>query len=194
MDLQYQRNTRGTFNFTGSATANSAIVAVLPAGATPYSSDTTVTSDIKAMADYLAGFVATSSFTQGVLRRSIYQNTFSLFTQDQYQAMPNLTLNYGLRYDYNAPFNSPGVLSDFRPGGAGADPFGLVIAGNQIGSIYPGNKTNLAPRFRQLKSGSFKERMESSSMRSTSTASSTTVQAMEAQWERRRIRPEPRRW
>jgi hypothetical protein len=116
MDLQYQRNTRGTFNFTGSATANSAIVAVLPAGATPYSSDTTVTSDIKAMADYLAGFVATSSFTQGVLRRSIYQNTFSLFTQDQYQAMPNLTLNYGLRYDYNAPFNSPGVLSDFRPG------------------------------------------------------------------------------
>jgi hypothetical protein len=147
MDLQYQRNVRGTFNFTGSATANSAIVAVLPAGATPYSADTTVTSDIKAIADYLAGYVATSSFTQGVLRRSIYQNTFALYAQDQYQLLSNLSINYGLRYDYNAPFNSPGVLSDFRPGTAGADAFGLVIAGNQIGSIYPGNKSNVAPRF-----------------------------------------------
>jgi hypothetical protein len=147
MDLQYQRNVRGTFNFTGGATANSAIVAVLPAGATPYSADTTVTSDIKAMADYLAGYVATSSFTQGVLRRSIYQNTFALYAQDQFQLLSNLSINYGLRYDYNAPLTSPGVLSDFRPGTAGADAFGLVIAGNQIGSIFPGNKSNVAPRF-----------------------------------------------
>jgi len=159
MDLQYQRNTRGTFTFTGQATQNDAIRAILPAGATPYSCKTTetdktlpcndpTTADVKDMADYLAGYVASSSFTQGVLRRDIYQNTFSLFAQDQFQVLPNLTLNYGLRYDYNAPFSSPGVLSDFRPGTTGADNFGLVLDGTSgLGSIYPGNKSNLAPRF-----------------------------------------------
>jgi hypothetical protein len=151
MDLQYQRNVRGTFNFNGSATGNAAIQAILPAGATPYSTDTslnTSTADFRPLADYLAGYVSSSSFTQGYLRRSIYQNTFSLFAQDQYQVLPTLTLNYGLRYDYNAPFNSPGVLSDFRPGMTGTDAFGLIQPNTGgFGSIYPGNKTNLAPRF-----------------------------------------------
>lgn len=158
MDLQYQRNVRGTFTFSGQATNNDAIRALLPAGATPYFCKATETDktlpcndpagvDVKSLADYLAGYVASSSFTQGVLRRDIYQNTFSLFAQDQFQVLHNLTLNYGLRYDYNAPFTSTGVLSDFRPGAPGADPYGLVVAGNQIGSIYPGNKSNLGPRF-----------------------------------------------
>ncbi len=148
MDLQYQRNVRGTFTFTGQATANAAIVSLLPANATPYATDNSVGADVRAMADYLAGYVASSSFTQGNLRRDIYQNTFSLFAQDQYQLLQNLTLNYGLRYDYNAPINSPGVLSDFRPGAPGADAFGLVVPGGAgLDSIYPGNKSNIAPRF-----------------------------------------------
>jgi hypothetical protein len=150
MDLQYQRNVRGTFNFTGSATAinkstNLPNVALLP-GQTPYATDTSATADVIAMADYLAGFVSSSSFTQGVLRRDIYENTFSLFAQDQFQVLQNLTINYGLRYDYNAPFTSTGVISDFRPGAPGADAYGLV-QGPQLGSIYPGNKTNFSPRF-----------------------------------------------
>jgi hypothetical protein len=145
MDLQYQRNTRGTFTFTGAATANSAIVAILPAGATPYANDS-AGNDIKALADYLAGFVASASFTQGVLRRSIYQNAFDIFAQDQYQVTSHLTFNYGLRYAYNGPFSSTGVLSDFRPGANGADAFGLVIAGQTLSNIYPRNGTNFAPR------------------------------------------------
>jgi len=157
MDLQYQRNTRGTFSFSGTSTANAAIRATFPRGATPYScatSDTAATctsdpatSDVKALADYLAGYVATSSFTRGTLRRSIYQKAFDGFVQDQYQALPNLTLNYGVRYTYNGPFSSDGVLSDFRPGTPGADSYGLVIAGQQINSIYQKNTTNVSPRF-----------------------------------------------
>jgi hypothetical protein len=149
MDLQYQRNVRGTFTFNGTATSNAAIVALLPAGATPYSADTTVTSDIKVLADYLAGYVASSSFTQGVLRRGIYQNTFAAFAQDQYQATSKLTLNYGLRYEYNAPITSNGQLSVYRPGTVGADGFGLVLAGSPGAntSVYPGNHTNFSPRF-----------------------------------------------
>ena len=125
MDLQYQRNTRGTFTFNGLATANAAIVKLLPAGATAYSADATVGSDVRAMADYLAGYVSSSSFTQGMLRRSIYENTYSLFAQDQYQVTPTLTLNYGLRYDYNAPFKLT----------RGA--FGLPAGGDGSGCVRP---------------------------------------------------------
>ena len=150
MDLQYQRNTRGTFSFTGTASGNASIAAILPAGATPYATaaQDPATSDVKAMADYLAGFVASSSFTEGVLRRSIYQKAFDIFAQDQFQLLPTLVLNYGVRYTYNGPFTSTGTLSDFRPGTAGADAFGLVLAGGTgLPSVYQQNKTNVAPRF-----------------------------------------------
>ena len=82
-----------------------------------------------------------------MLRRSIYQKAFDGFAQDQFQIFPTLTLNYGIRYTYNGPFSSPGVLSDFRPGATGADAFGLVIAGQTLGDIYSRNWTNVAPRF-----------------------------------------------
>jgi hypothetical protein len=122
------------------------LFAILLSGATPYSGDNTG-NDVKALADYLAGYVASSSFTQGVLRRSIYQKAFDVFAQDQFQIFPTLTLNYGLRYTYNGPFSSTGVLSDFRPGASGADAYGLVIAGQTLSDINPRNGTNLAPRF-----------------------------------------------
>ncbi len=149
MDLQYQRNVRGTFTFNGTATSNAAIQALLPTGATRYDTDTSVTSDIRVIADYLAGYVASSSFTQGVLRRGIYQNTFAIFAQDQFQLSSRFTLNYGLRYEYNAPLTSNGQLSVFRPGMTGADAYGLVLAGSPgaTTSVYPANHTNVSPRF-----------------------------------------------
>lgn len=149
MDLQYQRNVRGTFTFNGTATSNAGVQALLPTGGTRYDTDTTVTSDIRVMADYLAGYVASSSFTQGYLRRGIYQNTFALFGQDQLQLSSTLTLNYGLRYEYNAPITSSGQLSVFRPGTSGADGYGLVLAAGPgaVTGVYPGNHTNLSPRF-----------------------------------------------
>ena len=153
MDLQYQRNVRGSFTFNGTATAINTSTGLpnvaLPAGADSYATDTTVGSDVRVMADYLAGFVASSSFTQGVLRRGIYQNTFALFGQDTFQLSSTLTLNYGLRYEYNAPLTSNGQLSVFRPGAVGADGFGLVLAGSPGAhtGVYPGNHTNFSPRF-----------------------------------------------
>jgi hypothetical protein len=152
MDLQYQRNVRGTFTFNGQATANTAIRAL---GGTPYYCNTGETgctidgaSDVRAMADYLAGYVSSSSFTQGYLRRSIYQKTLGVFAQDQFQISSNLTFNYGVRYEYNAPLTSDGVLSAYRPGAPGADGYGLVLAGTPgLSTVYPGNKTNISPRF-----------------------------------------------
>ena len=148
MDLQYQRNVRGTFTFNGTATGNSNIV--LPVGATPYATaaQDSATNDIKSLADYLAGYVAASSFTQGTLRRSIYQKTFAIFLQDQYQVLPKLTINYGVRYEYNGPITTPGFFSVYRPGAVGADGYGLVQVGTSAApTAYPGRYTNFSPRF-----------------------------------------------
>jgi len=142
MDLQYQRNVRGTFTFSGNASSTLAA----PAGGTSYAADP-VSQAVRGLADYLAGFVASSSFTQGSLRRGIYNKAFDLFAQDTYQVLPALTINYGLRYTYNGPFTSDGVISGFRPGAAGADGYGLVSVGSGLDSIYNSNKTNVAPRF-----------------------------------------------
>ncbi len=143
MDLQYQRNTRGTFNFNGGASAGVA----LPAGATSYANDTSASPNVLALADFLAGYVTSSSFTQGTLRRGIYQKAFDAFVQDQYTATPSLTLNYGLRYTYAGPFTSDGVISDFRPGAPGADAYGLVSNTSGLNTIYNKNLTNYGPRF-----------------------------------------------
>ncbi|WP_263378190.1 TonB-dependent receptor [Granulicella paludicola] len=143
MDLQYQRNVRGTFTFNGTASSS----VTLPAGATPYSTDSTYGgSDVRSLADYLAGYVASSTFTQGYLRRSIYENTYALFGSDVFNLTNKFTLNYGVRYEYNGPFNSTGTLSDFRPGNSQADAFGLVQPGKGISGIYPGDYANFAPR------------------------------------------------
>lgn len=135
MNLLYQRNVRGNFSFDGtSSTLN---------GTNNWVSDS-VSGETKALADYLAGYVATSSIVRGNLVRDIYVNSFDLFAQDQYQLNPHLSLNYGLRYTYNGPFYSTaGQLSTFRPDISG----GLAVDGQQIDSIYPRNWTNAAPRF-----------------------------------------------
>ena len=156
MDLQYQRNVRGTFTFDGTATTPANLYNPitnpnglrLAAGATSYINDSTFgAGDVRALADFLGGYVVSSSFVQGVLRRDIYEKTFAVFAQDQYQITPKLTLNYGLRYEYNGPLSSSGTLSDFRPGAAGADGFGLVLVGNNgRPALFNASKLNLSPR------------------------------------------------
>ncbi len=144
MNLLYQPGVRGSFLFTGTATDTALSGFTQPQG-TPYYA-TCGAQAVCALADYLAGYVASSSIVQGTLQRNIYVNSFDLFGQDQYQATPKLTINYGVRYTYNGPFSSTGVLSDFAPGNPNANAFGLVLA-NQNGGAYNRDWTNFAPRF-----------------------------------------------
>jgi Carboxypeptidase regulatory-like domain/TonB-dependent Receptor Plug Domain len=63
---------------------------------------------------------APTSFTQGAAQREDLRNTaFYLFAQDSYKLKPNLTLNYGLRWELNTPYYDTGNrLQTFRPGQA----------------------------------------------------------------------------
>jgi hypothetical protein len=68
--------------------------------------------------DYFLG--TTSSYTQGAAQAQNDRNTsLYLFAQDSWKIRPNLTLNYGLRWELNTPYYDNGNrLQTFRPGEA----------------------------------------------------------------------------
>ncbi|MBV8834846.1 MAG: TonB-dependent receptor [Acidobacteriaceae bacterium] len=128
-DVFYERNARGTFNFDGSQG--------------PWANNSAIDPNVKALADYMAGFVQTSSITIGDLQRNYYENAVNWYVQDSWKASPKLTLNYGVRWDYFGPFFDPtNRISTFIPSMGG-----IVYPGQGIDTLYPRRWTNFAPRF-----------------------------------------------
>jgi hypothetical protein len=131
LDVFYQINKRGTFVFDGSRG--------------PWSSDATLSNNLKSMADFLAGYPSNSSgavIVLGDLQRDYYQNSFDWWAHDTVRVTPKLSLNFGVRYTYH------GVLHDadknvttFVPGTGFAGP------GNGLDSLYHKDWNNFAPRF-----------------------------------------------
>jgi hypothetical protein len=104
-----------------------------------------------AFADFLIG--VPSNFTQSSGQPFYLRNRYQgLFAQDSWQARTNLTINFGLRWDYIMPFWEkynqiqtiiPGRHSVLYPGA----PEGLVVPGDPgIPSTISPSKGNLAPR------------------------------------------------
>ncbi len=78
MALDDWRNPQGTFTFTGRYTGT-------------------------AMGDYLLGYPSqTTTFTGLVFMEQVNWQT-ALFVQDEWRLSPRLTVNYGIRYEYQAP-------------------------------------------------------------------------------------------
>jgi hypothetical protein len=97
--------------------------------------------NVGALADFLAGEVYSASIVQGNPTRKVYQNSFSLFGQDNWQVTSKLNLNLGLRYDYIGPiYDNKNDLSTFLP------TQGLVLVGRGLNSLYPQTWTNFGPR------------------------------------------------
>ncbi len=101
--------------------------------------------NITRLADFMAGYLNTgSSFIQlGNTERLVHVKTFALFAQDSWQVTPKLTLNYGLRWDYEGPLgdgkNDLSVFITSREG--------LVSQGSGgISTVYPKIFTNFSPR------------------------------------------------
>jgi Carboxypeptidase regulatory-like domain/TonB dependent receptor len=135
MNLLYQRNVRGSFNYDGTA-----YTALHPTNNYATEADGTT----RALADYLAGYATSGTIVYGTLQRDLWLNQWSIFGQDQYQVSPTLTLNYGLRWDYSGPvYSTNGTLSNFDPNSS----TGFAIVGQNIDTIYPRSYTNVAPRF-----------------------------------------------
>ncbi len=117
-----------------------------------------------ALADYLLGTVATAQDQIGQSVANLQSWTYSLFVEDNFRLNNKLTLNLGLRYDYEQPWaegdHKEGYFDTQYPGGRllisrnPAD-FGITIAPSLQGRIVqtklsPGiihpDRNNFAPR------------------------------------------------
>ena len=94
------------------------------------------------VADFLAGTANSFSVTLGNQTSSIAQGALGFFVQDNYKPRPDLTLELGLRYDWNmTPSERYDRFIVFDPNTAS-----LVRVGTGIVAIYHENDKNFQPR------------------------------------------------
>jgi hypothetical protein len=143
----FDSSARGTINFTPFYTAQ---VSTTSAGVV-----NAVTGTGNAIADILLGFPNTASVSRsfaGVNANTVAglrQTSTNLFAQDDFRVLPNLTLNLGLRWEYNNPTTDKyNHLATFDPNFATSTPLPyLRISTDATRNIYNSSKKEFAPRF-----------------------------------------------
>ncbi len=94
--------------------------------------------------DFFAGDPFKASVQVGNPDRTIHNWAYGAFLQDDWRATKNLTLNYGLRYEFNSVIKEANnLLGNFDPN----SPTGLIQAGiNGVSGPYNPDHKNFAPR------------------------------------------------
>jgi hypothetical protein len=111
----------------------------------PWSADSATASNVKYLADFLAGYLdpTYSGIVLGDAKRLVYVNDFALYAQDTWQVNRRLSLNYGLRYDYEGPpHTGKQDLSVFDPSLS----TGLAVVGKDVANIYSQFWGGFSPR------------------------------------------------
>lgn len=115
-----------------------------------------------ALVDFAEGLSSGALQFVGDSHRNFHTTSYGFFGQDSFKLRPNLTLNYGLRYELNTVLHEAhGRLSSFRPQNFTQylDPSDPTIQSNlpalrasgvvlqsDVGSIYDPDRNNFAPR------------------------------------------------
>jgi len=97
------------------------------------------------LADFLAGLPdpTDSNILRGNPTRTVFINTFALYAQDAWKLRPRLSVNYGLRYDFEGvPYTGKQDLSIFDP----LLPSGLAVVGQDVGKLYNNYWAGFSPR------------------------------------------------
>lgn len=93
-NLQTQAGPLGSFTFTGAST-----------GLEQTGTDgTKATTGGFSFADFLLGLPQQSAVQAGLSKAYLRANVMDLYATDDWRLLPNLTLNYGLRYEYFSPY------------------------------------------------------------------------------------------
>ena len=117
-------NARGSITFLGGVVSASPG----PAGSSP-------------LEDFFGGAPFKSSVEVGNPALQLHNWAYSLFFQDDFRATRNLTINFGLRYEFSSvPQEAHDLLGNFDPS------VGLVQVGHQISSLYNPDHKNFGPR------------------------------------------------
>jgi trimeric autotransporter adhesin len=123
---------RGTFTFTGAATA-------APGSAT--ASTGAISTSGSDLADFLLGIPDTSSVAFGNPEKYFRQPAYDAYALDDFRVNPELTINAGLRWEYGAPMTElygRMVNLDITPGfGAAAPVLSSDPTGPLTGKRYP---------------------------------------------------------
>lgn len=94
------------------------------------------------VASFIAGDANSFSVILGSQSSSIVQNALGFFVQDNFKWRPNLTLELGLRYDWNmTPTERYNRFIVFDPKSAS-----LIRVGTDIDKVYEENNKNFQPR------------------------------------------------
>ncbi len=92
--------------------------------------------------DFFAGDPFKASVLTGDPTRQSHSWSYAGFVQDDWRVTRTLTLNLGLRYEFNSVIKeSHNLLGNFDPA------LGIVQVGKQIGSAYNSDPKNFGPRF-----------------------------------------------
>jgi len=90
---------------------------------------------------FLAGTPGSTTFLAGDPTRNLSQWLYAGYVQDDWRIKPRVTLNLGLRYEYQSvPTEDHNLLGTFDPS------VGLEQVGKNISSIYNGDHRNFSPR------------------------------------------------
>jgi hypothetical protein len=143
----FDSSARGTINFTPFYTAQ---VSTTAAGIV-----NAVGGTGNAIADLLLGAANTASVSRsfaGINANTVAglrQTSTNLFAQDDFRVLPNLTLNVGLRWEYNAPtIDKYNHLATFDPNFPNSTPLPyLRISTPQAQNVYDSSKKEFSPRF-----------------------------------------------
>ena len=121
-------NARGSITFLGT---------VLSPGPPPANAPPPST----ALEDFFAGYPFKSSVEVGNPTLHLHNWAYGAFFQDDWRVTPNLTLNYGIRYEFSSVVQEDhNLLGNFDPN------LGMVQVGHQISNLYNPDHTNFGPR------------------------------------------------
>lgn len=148
-DVTNATNARGTFTFTGAASAP-----VTVNGACPPPNPGSTAPTCAPFADFLTGFASQTSIQFGALDYHFRANSWDLYLQDNWRMFKSLTVQLGLRYENVTPYvetNNQLVNLDVAQNFSAVAPVqpGQVgpITGKKFpdGLIHP-DRNNFAPR------------------------------------------------
>jgi trimeric autotransporter adhesin len=121
------RNAEGGFVFTGFATSEYATGSTQPLTDTGYD-----------FADFLLGYPQQTTLQYGATAYNFRSNASDLFVQDDWRILPSLSINAGLRYEYNGPFTeSQDRIANLVVGPGYATAVPIVPVGAVLPPGYP---------------------------------------------------------